>query len=74
LAETRLVAVGGQTTNEFREAGNAVMAFRFSGALQVTDLDDFITPSQVKDGCNLGRELIMSVLHLTEMFVFTGMH
>jgi hypothetical protein len=50
------------------------MASRFSGVLQLTDLDDFITPSQVKDGCNLGRNLSMSILHLTETIVFTGMH
>lgn len=50
------------------------MASRFSGVLQLTDLDDFITPSQVKDGCNLGRNLIMFILDLTQMFVFTGMH
>jgi hypothetical protein len=50
------------------------MASRFSGVLQLTDLDDFITPSQVKDGYNLGRNLIMSILHVTEMFMFTGMH
>jgi hypothetical protein len=50
------------------------MASRFSGVLQLTDLDDFITPSQVKGGCSLGRNLSMFIFHITEMFVFTGMH
>jgi hypothetical protein len=30
---------------------NIIMASRFSGVLQLTDLDDFIAPSQVKLGC-----------------------
>lgn len=36
------------------------MASRFSGVLQLTDLDDFIAPSQVNYVCNLGRKLCMN--------------
>jgi len=44
------------------------MASRFSGVLQLTDLDDFIAPSQVKFGCDFDWNSNLRIFDLTENF------
>lgn len=45
---------------------------KFSGALQLTDLDDFITPSQVRN-CVLSDGFAIN-LGFNEFIVITGMY
>lgn len=45
----------------------------FSGALQLTDLDDFITPSQVKDALSLHSfEIAPRLCSVIVIFPFSG--
>lgn len=46
----------------------------FSGALQLTDLDDFITPSQVKTRSFIRIYLLYPFLTYLKSILATGMH
>lgn len=51
------------------------MASRFSGALQLTDLDDFITPSQVTYYVHFNLLLKFSYRNSLRKYIFfLGMH
>ena len=51
------------------------MAAGFSGALQLTDLDDFITPSQVNAYCTRTVEVVSGdTTQLCFFFSTAGMH